>query len=200
MYTWTRRYRSCCFSCKDQPICAVCTTPCNPTFDRIEVIPGVLPTTPADIQALTYSYSAQTLAVNQGSNAQSITVTFSMTQTLTATMQYTEAFQYSEKASFKVRACLQHLVGDDLLCVVVTHGSVIYAACCTIKQTQCINTTKSPHSRSELISLTRNSIPGAHKLSQSIHSPFLTGWHTAAECRQPGIWLATDLYHQYYQH
>lgn len=93
---------SCCFSCPYQPICAVCQTPCNPTFDRIEVIPGVLPTTPDSYNALAYSYTSTTTATNLGNNAQTITVAFAISQQLTATMTYAEAFQFSEKATLKI--------------------------------------------------------------------------------------------------
>ena len=86
----------------DQPICAICQSPCSPEFERIEVIPGVLPTEPSDIQAMTYSYTSSTQAINNGLNAQTITVTFTIAQQLTATMTYAKAFQYSEKASMKV--------------------------------------------------------------------------------------------------
>ena len=92
----------CCFTCTYQPVCAVCQTPCNPTFDRIEVIPGVLPTTPESYNALSYSYTSKTTATNLGNNPQTITVTFSISQQLTATMQYAEAFQYSEKSTLKI--------------------------------------------------------------------------------------------------
>lgn len=98
---------SCCFTCPYQPVCAVCNTPCNPVFDRIEVIPGVLPTQPSEVQSLSYSYTSSTDAVNRGSNAQTITVTFAIAQALTVTMQYAEAFQYSQKTSLKVLpACI----------------------------------------------------------------------------------------------
>jgi hypothetical protein len=76
-------------------------------FDRIEVIPGVLPTEPSEIQSLSYSYKSSTDAVNRGSNAQTITVTFAIAQALTVTMQYAEAFQYSQKSTLKVLpACI----------------------------------------------------------------------------------------------
>jgi hypothetical protein len=38
--------RRCCFTCPNQPVCAVCTSPCNPEVQSVEVIVGTLPTTP----------------------------------------------------------------------------------------------------------------------------------------------------------
>lgn len=92
----------CCFTCPPQPVCAQCVTPCNPTFIKIEVIPGELPSTPESYNTLSYSYTSEQSATNLGNNPQTITVTFSFSQQLTSTMQYAEAFQYSEKATLKV--------------------------------------------------------------------------------------------------
>lgn len=80
----------------------MCETPCVPTFDRIEVEVGVLPSKPSETKALSYSYTSSTQAVNMGTNPQTITVSFAIAQQLTATMTYAEAFQYSEKASIKI--------------------------------------------------------------------------------------------------
>ncbi|WIA16131.1 hypothetical protein OEZ85_012849 [Tetradesmus obliquus] len=89
---------SCCFTCPDQPICGVCQTPCNPQFQKVEVIVGTLPTTPESYTTSAYDYTSTTSAINLGTNAQTVTVTFSFQQTLTATMAYAKEFSYSEKA------------------------------------------------------------------------------------------------------
>ena len=116
----------------DQRVCAVCQTPCNPVFERIEVTVGVLPSKPSEINALTYSYTSSTQAVNMGTNPQTITVSFSIAQQLTATMTYAEAFQYSEKASFKV--CTRTGCGNETVCVMA--GRV------HLHITQCVPTLK----------------------------------------------------------
>jgi hypothetical protein len=101
-----RRHKYCAVTCQYQPICGVCQTPCNPMFNGIEVIPGVLPTQPSGVQSLNYSYSSAAMAVNPGSSPQTISVTFSITQQLAVTLQYAEAFQYNEQAAIKVCTCL----------------------------------------------------------------------------------------------
>lgn len=88
----------CCFSCPGQPICGICQTPCNPQFEKVEVIVGTLPTTPTSYTTSAYEYTSTTSAVNLGANAQTVTVSFSFQQTLTATMAYAKEFSYSEKA------------------------------------------------------------------------------------------------------
>ena len=98
-----RRETKCCGAwCQQQPICGVCVKGCVPEFDRIEVTPGVLPNTPADIRSLNYAYSTRSVAINQGFNPQTVTTTFAFSQALAATMTYAKAFAFQEKTTLDI--------------------------------------------------------------------------------------------------
>jgi hypothetical protein len=100
--TFRRDVKCCGVWCQTQPVCAVCAIPCINEFDRIEVTPGVLPTSPDEITSLNYAYSSRSVAINQGNNPQTVTTTFAFSQALAATMTYAKAFAFQEKSTLDI--------------------------------------------------------------------------------------------------
>ena len=88
--------------CSSQPVCGKCAEPCNVTATSVDVIPQTFPVSAKSTTSSSSKISSTTLAVNKGSNPQTVTVTFTFTYQVSTTVTYTKAFAFSEKASAKV--------------------------------------------------------------------------------------------------